>query len=148
MKIETTVEKALLLSLATRIAPGNVAQRVIRKETRARIVSQTKHAVTKAGIELLGGGGFVLPRDISEEARCYPVVLELTLEQIFEIGDAVGMAVWGPLKERQEDVLLELPADLTSWTAQAKAQQTLARIPKAERRKALELLEEGENVSE
>ncbi len=141
MKIETTIEKALMISLATRIAPGNVAQRVIRKEARKRIASQTEHAVDKAGIKLLDGGGFSLPKGISEEERCYPVTLELTLEQILEIGDAVGMAVWGPLKERQEDVLLELPEDLTSWTAQARAEQTLARIPKKERRAALKALE-------
>ncbi len=141
MKIETTVEKALMIALATRITPGNVAQRVIRKEARKRIASQTEHAVDKAGIKLLDGGGFSLPKDITEEERCYPVTLELTLEQILEIGDAVGMAVWGPLKERQEDTLLELPEDLTSWTARARAEQTLARIPKAERRAALKALE-------
>ncbi len=141
MKIETTVEKALMIALATRIAPGNVAQRVIRKEARERIASQAEHAVDKAGIKLLEGGGFSLPKDISEAKRCYPVMLELTLEQILEIGDAVGMAVWGPLKERQEDTLLELPEDLTSWTAQARAQQTLARIPKKERQAALRALE-------
>ncbi|KKN29622.1 hypothetical protein LCGC14_0842360 [marine sediment metagenome] len=147
MKVETTVEKALMIALATRMAPGNVAQRVIRKEARERIASQTEHAVDKAGIKLLEGGGFSLPKDISEVKRCYPVMLELTLEQILEIGDAVDMAVWGALRERQEDTLLELPDDLISWTAQARVQQTLSRIPKDERRAALKALE-GDDDSE